>query len=48
VAAYHRYTVAALKAVIMGEDSSGYGFMSSADVGEIDPDAIGDQAVRRR
>lgn len=46
VAAYHRYTVAALKAVIMGEDSSGYGFMSSADVGEIDPDAIGEQAVR--
>jgi len=46
VAAYHQYTVAALKAVIMGDDSSGYGFMSSADAGDIDPEATGEQAVR--
>jgi PmbA protein len=46
VAAYHQSTVAELKAVIMGDDSSGYGLMSSPDVGDIDPTAIGEQAVR--
>ena len=46
VAAYHQYTVAALKAVVMGDDSSGYGLMSSADVADIDPEATGEQAVR--
>jgi predicted Zn-dependent protease len=46
VSAYQNYTVASLKAVVMGDDSSGYGFMSSADVGEIDPQAVGEQAVR--
>ena len=46
VTAYHQYTVAALKAVVMGDDSSGYGLMSSADVADIDPEAIGEQAVR--
>ena len=46
VAAYHQYTVAALKAVVMGDDSSGYGLMSSADIADIDPEATGEQAVR--
>ncbi|MCX6084727.1 MAG: TldD/PmbA family protein [Caldiserica bacterium] len=46
VAAYHQYTVAGLKAVVMGDDSSGYGRMSSADVADIDPEAVGEQAVR--
>lgn len=45
VSAYHQYTVAALKAVVMGDDSSGYGLMSSADIAEIDPDAVGERAV---
>ena len=45
VAAYHQYTVAALKAVVMGDDSSGYGLMSSADIADIDPQAVGEQAV---
>jgi predicted Zn-dependent protease len=46
VAAYHQYTVAGLKAVVMGDDSSGYGLMSSVDVADIDPEAVGEQAVR--
>jgi len=46
VAAYQQYTVAALKAVVMGDDSSGYGLMSSADVADIDPETVGEQAVR--
>lgn len=46
VAAYHQYTVAALKAVVMGDDSSGYGLMSSADVADLDPETVGEQAVR--
>ncbi|MGB9666972.1 MAG: TldD/PmbA family protein [Candidatus Cryosericum sp.] len=46
VAAYHRFTTASLKAVIMGDDSSGYGFLSSADVGNMDPEAVGEEAVR--
>ncbi|MCX6063928.1 MAG: TldD/PmbA family protein [Caldiserica bacterium] len=46
VSAYHQYTVAVLKAVVMGDDSSGYGLMSSADVADIDPEAVGEQAVR--
>ena len=46
VAAYQQYTVAALKAVVMGDDSSGYGLMSSADIADIDPEATGEQAVR--
>ncbi|MFZ2412959.1 MAG: DNA gyrase modulator, partial [Candidatus Cryosericum sp.] len=45
VSAYHQYTVAALKAVVMGDDSSGYGLMSSADIADIDPDAVGERAV---
>ena len=45
VAAYHQYTVAALKAVVMGDDSSGYGLISSADVADIDPEIVGEQAV---
>ncbi len=46
VAAYHRSTVAELKAVVMGDDSSGYDLMSSTDVSDIDPMAIGERAVR--
>jgi predicted Zn-dependent protease len=46
VTAYHQYTVAAMKAVVMGDDSSGYALMSSANVADIDPDAVGEQAVR--
>lgn len=46
VAAYHRSTVAELKAVVMGDDSSGYDLVSSPDVGDIDPMAIGERAVR--
>ena len=46
VTAYHQYTVAGLKAVVMGDDSSGYGLMSSANVADIDPEAVGEQAVR--
>jgi PmbA protein len=46
VSAYHQYSVAALKAVIMGDDSSGYGVMSSADIADIDPEAVAEQAVR--
>ena len=45
VSAYHQYSVAALKAVVMGDDSSGYGLMSSADVADIDPEAVGERAV---
>jgi predicted Zn-dependent protease len=45
VAAYHQYTVAGLKAVVMGDDSSGYGRMSSVDVADIDPEAVGEKAV---
>ncbi|MHB8071994.1 MAG: TldD/PmbA family protein [Candidatus Cryosericum sp.] len=46
VAAYHQSTVAELKAVIMGDDSSGYDLLSSPDVGDIDPASIGEHAVR--
>jgi predicted Zn-dependent protease len=46
VAAYHKATVAELKAVVMGDDSSGYSLMSSTDVADIDPGAIGERAVR--
>ena len=46
MSAYHQYSVAALKAVVIGDDSSGYGLMSSADVADIDPEATGEQAVR--
>jgi PmbA protein len=46
VSAYHQYSVAALKAVVMGDDSSGYGLMTSADIVDIDPEATGEQAVR--
>lgn len=46
VSAYQNYTVASLKAVVMGDDSSGYGFMSSPDVGDIDPGSVAEQAVR--
>jgi predicted Zn-dependent protease len=46
VAAYHQYTVAALKAVVMSDDSSGNGLMSSADIADIDPEATSEQAVR--
>ena len=45
VAAYHQATVAELKAVVMGDDSSGYGLMSSPDMSDIDPAAIGERAV---
>jgi len=46
VAAYHQATVAELKAVVMSDDSSGYSLMSSPDVSDIDPAAIGERAVR--
>jgi predicted Zn-dependent protease len=46
VSAYHQYSVAALKAVVMGDDSSGYGVMSSADIADIDPEVVAEQAVR--
>ncbi len=39
-------TVAALKAVVMSDDSSGYGYAASADAEDIDPEAVGERAVR--
>ena len=46
VAAFHRDTMASLKAVVMGDDSSGYGYVSSSDVADIDPLATGQRAVQ--
>jgi predicted Zn-dependent protease len=46
VNAQGRTAVAALKAVVMGDDSSGYGYAASADAESIDPETVGEQAVR--
>ena len=50
--AYHRTTVAHLMTVVMGENSSGYAAAASADVTQLDPEAIArravDKAVRSR
>ena len=43
--AYHPSTLATLTTVIMGEDSSGYSFAASMNVDEIDPEALGREAV---
>lgn len=45
VGAYHRGSVADILTVIMGQDSSGYGAAASIDVADIDPEAVGRQAV---
>jgi predicted Zn-dependent protease len=42
---YHRSTKASLKTVIMGESGSGWASMISADVGDIDAEAVAAQAV---
>jgi PmbA protein len=45
VSEYHRSTVASIVTVIMGTDSSGYATAASIDVGDIDPEAVGQIAV---
>jgi predicted Zn-dependent protease len=52
VLAYHCNTIANIVAVVMGEDSSGYGSAASIDVQTLDPEAVGwvavDKALRSR
>lgn len=43
--AYHSHTLADLNTVIMSEDSSGWAQRSALDVGDIDAEAIGREAV---
>jgi predicted Zn-dependent protease len=43
--AYHPHTVADLNTVIMGEDSSGYASCTDLDVGRIDAESAGREAV---
>jgi len=45
VRAYHAGTIANVRTVIMGEDSSGYGGQTSTDVAALDPKAVGAEAV---
>jgi len=45
VRAYHAGTVADIRTVIMGESGSGYGSMTSTDVRDLPPKAIGAEAV---
>jgi len=47
VRAYHQGTVASAMAVIMSDDSSGYGSAASMDVGDIDTEAVGRAAVEK-
>ncbi len=45
ILAYHCHTIANIVAVVMGEDSSGYGSAASLDVRSLDPEAVGQVAV---
>ena len=47
VGAYHRGTIASAMAVIMGDDSSGYGSAASIDIADIDTEAVGRAAVEK-
>ena len=45
VRGYHVGTLANMRTVIMGDDSSGYGGQTSIDVTSLDPEAVGAEAV---
>jgi PmbA protein len=45
VHAYHRGTLANVRTVVMGESGSGYGAQASIDIRDLDPAAVGAEAV---
>jgi len=47
IRAYHAGTLANVRTVVMGEDSSGYGGETSIDVTTLDPTAVGAEAVEK-
>ena len=47
IRAYASSTVANVRTVVMGEDSSGYGAHTDRDVTQLDPDAVGREAVEK-